>query len=169
MAQSSLPSLVIGGERDETGAARNADRRSFGGVLLRRVIAHIIDSIIVYAVTAVVVVVLALMNLVTLGLFGAPIVGLGVVVPILYFTAFTGGVRSATPGMRFMKIELVTMTGGSPGYKQAGLRTMLFYASIVVLSPLILVVALFNERHRALHDILTSTSVVNHLVVARSL
>lgn len=167
MAQSSLPSLGIGGDRGETGAARYADRQSFDGILVRRVIAHIIDSIIVYAATAALVVALALMNLVTLGLFAAPIVGLGVLVPILYFTAFTGGARSATPGMRFMKIELITVTGGRPGYPEAGLRTVLYYASIMVLSPLILVVALFNERHRALHDILTSTSVVNHLVVAR--
>ncbi len=168
MAQSSLPSLGIGGERDETGAARYADHRSFDGVLVRRVIDHLIDSIIAFALTAVVVLVLALMNLVTLGLFAAPIVGLGVVVPILYFTAFTGGARSATPGMRFMKIELITIIGGRPGYPQAGLRALLFYASIVVLSPLVLVVALFNERRRALHDILTSTSVVNHMVVARA-
>ena len=167
MARSKLPSLGIGGGSGETGTARHADRRSFDGVLTRRVIAHIIDSIIVYAVTAAVVVVLALLNLVTLGLFAAPIVGLGVVVPILYFTAFTGGAKSATPGMRMMNIELLSMTGGRPGYPKAGLRTLLWYASIVVLSTLILVVALFNERRRALHDILTGTAVINHLVVAR--
>lgn len=171
MAAGKFPKLGLGGDgRTTDGTATNGfvrDRAErFGGVLGRRIVAHIIDSLIVYAAAALAVLILAFMNVLTLGLLAAPVIGLGVVVPVLYFAAFTGGPRAATPGMRLLKIELGAHAGGHPGYLQATLRTVLYYATIAVLSPLVLVVALFNDRRRALHDILSGTVVINHLVVA---
>ena len=135
--------------------------------LARRVVAHLLDIVIVYAAIAAALLALTLMNAITLGLMSAPVAGVGAVAPFLYFAAYTGGARAATPGMRAMKIELGTIAGGHPGYVRAALRTLLYFATMAVLSPLVLVVAPFNQRRRALHDIFSGTVVVSHLVVAK--
>jgi uncharacterized RDD family membrane protein YckC len=71
-----------------------------------------------------------------------------------------GGRRSATPGMRIMDITVRTWDGRRPGYFQAVVQTILFYATVGLTTWLILAVALFNGRRRCLHDYLCGTLVV---------
>ncbi len=142
------------------GSDRPATDETFSGVLVRRIVAHVIDNLIVAAIMAVLALALALMSVITLGLMTGPVIGLGAIVPIVYFAAYTGGRQSATPGMRLMAIELRTLAGGRPDHVVAALRTLLYFATIVLLTPLVLVVVLFSDRRRALHDILSGTVVV---------
>ena len=65
--------------------------------------------------------------------------------------------------MRVVGITLKSWDNRAPDYVQALLRTVLHYATVVFLSPLILVVMLCNTRHRALHDYLSGTVVINCL------
>jgi uncharacterized RDD family membrane protein YckC len=80
---------------------------------------------------------------------------------ILYYGASLGGPHSATLGMRVMDLELRTWYG-APGYFVLGaMQAVLFWLSISFLSPLILLVGLFNARRRLLHDIVLGTVVIN--------
>ncbi len=161
VSNSNLPPMGLGtAGPPKQGSDRPATEGSFSGVLVRRIVAHVIDNLIVAAIMAVLALALVLMSVVTLGLMTGPVIGLGAIVPIVYFAALTGGRRSATPGMRLMAIELRTLAGGRPDHVVAALRTLLYFATILLLTPLVLVVVLFSDRRRALHDILSGTVVV---------
>ena len=80
---------------------------------------------------------------------------------LIYYGASLGGPHSATMGMRVMDLELRTWYG-APGYFVLGaMHAVLFWVSISFLTPLILLVGLFNGRRRLLHDILLGTVVIN--------
>ena len=54
---------------------------------------------------------------------------------------------------------------GAPGYFVLGaMHAVLFWVSISFLSPLVLLVGLFNGRRRLLHDVILGTVVVNSSV-----
>ena len=84
-----------------------------------------------------------------------PIVLLG------YHTLLMGAGRSATLGMMLFNIEVRAWNGRRPTYAQAFLVTLVFYVSMTFTSGFILIVALFNDRRRLLHDLLCGTIVVN--------
>jgi uncharacterized RDD family membrane protein YckC len=139
----------------------------FRGVLTRRAIAFFIDLFVL----AVPVILACLFVLV----FGVVTLGLGwalfwliwpatVVWSLVYYGATLGGPNSATIGMRVMDLELRTWYG-APGYFVLGaVHGLCFWISVSVLSPLVLLVGLFNSRRRLLHDILLGTVVVNNSV-----
>ena len=83
------------------------------------------------------------------------------IVPTAYHTFFIGR-DCATPGMKFMDLEARTWTGGRPDYPQALLMTVLFYLSIIITWFIVLLVPLFNERRRTLHDLMSGVVVVRH-------
>jgi uncharacterized RDD family membrane protein YckC len=129
----------------------------FEGVLSRRILAFILDCILIGLLTIPFLVLSFFLAVLTFGLLVIPIGG---VLTFFYFTLFTGGAKSATPGMRLMGIELRDLGGGRPDLLQAGARTLVFMASNTVLPVIICAVALFDLRRRTIHDMLTSTVVV---------
>ena len=65
-------------------------------------------------------------------------------------------------GMRAMDIEMRTWYG-SPAYFVLGaVHAIVFWITVSVFTPLILIVCLINERRRCLHDILVGTVVINN-------
>ena len=62
--------------------------------------------------------------------------------------------------MRLTGIEVRSWTGERPSYLQAFVQTILFYVTVYPTWSLVLVIALFNERRRTLHDILAGTLVI---------
>ncbi len=161
MARAKLPALDFGGgARSAEPADELADPARYRGVLWRRAMAHAIDLVLIGALIVAVAAALIMANVLTFGILSAPVAVAGLLAPILYFVAYTGGERSATPGMRALDIELRTWTGARPDHVRAALRTILYYATMTLLTPLVIVVALFNPRRRALHDILSGTVVV---------
>jgi uncharacterized RDD family membrane protein YckC len=135
-------------------------------VVWRRLFAHVVDTLLVALVMAPVLIGLLLTAIVTLGLIAIPMALAFVVVRALYYVAYTGGPRSATPGMRLLGVELRGVDGGRPGYLQSAVRTLLYYALLTILTPLVLIVIPLNGRRRGLHDFLSGTVVVNRLQVA---
>lgn len=128
----------------------------FDGVMFRRVIAYLIDVTILSGA----VLFLWFLVVVTLGLLG-PIAALVTpVIPIAYHSLLIGGPNSATIGMRMMGIEVRRLDGGRPDLSLALMQTLLFYATLA-LTGLLLIVALFNDRRRCLHDWLSGTLTVN--------
>lgn len=136
----------------------------FRGVLTRRVFAFLIDVVVLSVPIILGYVFIALFGLITLGL-GWVLFWLAwpasVIWAIVYYGASLGGPHSATLGMRVMDLELRTWYG-APGYFVLGaMHGVLFWISISFLSPLVLLVGLFNSRRRLLHDFVLGTVIVN--------
>jgi uncharacterized RDD family membrane protein YckC len=137
----------------------------FRGVLTRRVIAFIIDLIVLSVPIILAVLFIAVFGVVTLGLGWALfflVSPASVIWALVYYGATLGGPQSATIGMRVMDLELRTWYG-APGYFLLGAtHAVLFWISISVLSPFVLLVGLFNGRRRLLHDVVLGTVVINN-------
>jgi uncharacterized RDD family membrane protein YckC len=139
----------------------------FRGVLTRRFIAFLIDLIVLSIPIVLAVLFIAVFGLVTLGLGWALfwlVSPASIVWALLYYGASLGGPHSATLGMRVMDLELRTWYG-APGYFVLGaMHAVLFWISVSVLSPLVLLIGFFNGRRRLLHDFLLGTVVINNSV-----
>jgi uncharacterized RDD family membrane protein YckC len=139
----------------------------FRGVATRRVFAFLIDLVVLSIPVILGYLFIAVFGLLTLGL-GWALFWLAwpasVIWAILYYGASLGGQHSATVGMRVMDLELRTWYG-APGYFVLGaMHAVLFWVSISFLTPLIVLVGLFNGRRRLLHDIILGTVVINSSV-----
>jgi uncharacterized RDD family membrane protein YckC len=137
----------------------------FRGVLTRRVVAFLIDLIVLSIPIVLAVLFIAVFGIITLGL-GWVLFWLvspaSIIWALLYYGAC--GPHSATLGMRVMDLELRTWYG-APGYFLLGaMHAVLFWISVSVLSPLVLLIGLFNGRRRLLHDIVLGTVVINNSV-----
>lgn len=133
----------------------------FDGVVFKRVVGYLIDASILGGA----VLFLWFLVVVTLGLLGPVAALITPLLPLGYHTLLIGGPNSATIGMRLMGVEVRRLDGGRPDLVQALVQTLLFYATLA-LTGLLLIVALFNDQRRCLHDWLSGTLVVN--AVARN-
>ena len=129
----------------------------FEGVLPRRVSRSPSISPSSLAPVVLAVVFIILFGLVTLGL-GWALLGCStpatVVWALAYYGLTFGSPASATIGMRVMDIEMRTWYG-APGYFVLGaVHAVAFYITVSALTPFVLLVALFNQRRRMLHDML---------------
>jgi uncharacterized RDD family membrane protein YckC len=141
--------------------------RLFRGVLTRRIFAFLIDLVVLSVPVILGYLFIAVFGLITLGL-GWALFWLAwpasVLWAIVYYGSCIGGSHSATLGMRVMDLELRTWYG-APGYFVLGaMHAVLFWVSISFLSPLILLVGLFNSRRRLLHDFVLGTVIIDSSV-----
>src|SRR5512141_3220874 len=139
----------------------------FRGVLTRRVFAFLIDLVVISVPVILGYLFIAVFGLITLGL-GWALFWLAwpatVIWAVVYYGATLGGPYSATLGMRVMDLELRTWYG-APGYFVLGaMHAVLFWLSISILSPFVVLVGLFNGRRRLLHDIVLGTVIINSSV-----
>jgi uncharacterized RDD family membrane protein YckC len=144
----------------------------FEGVLARRILAFVIDAVIIFVPVALAAIFIFFFGIITLG-FGFALywlLGPGATIwAILYYAVTLGSPASATLGMRIMDLELRTWYG-APCYSVLGaVHAILFWISVSALTPLVLVVALFNERRRLLHDLVLGTVMVNNPARAAAL
>ena len=136
-----------------------ANPEFFDGITMRRVVAYLVDFLIVWLVMGMVGSAFWMLGMLSFGLL-SPLIAVVAIIPFAYHTAFIGGPDSATPGMRLFGIEVHRIEGDRPYYLQAGLLTAVFFVSIVLTSWLILLVALFNGRGRTFHDYLCGTVTI---------
>ena len=139
----------------------------FRGVLTRRFFAFLIDLVVLSIPVILACLFIAVFGVVTLGLGWALfwlVSPASIVWALVYFGASLGGPHSATVGMRMMDLEMRTWYG-APGYFVLGaMHAVLFWVSVSFLTPLVVLVGLFNGRRRLLHDILLGTVVINSSV-----
>lgn len=137
----------------------------FDGVLARRVIAFIIDFIIIAAPVVLAAMFIFAFGIVTLGL-GFALYWLlppaTVIWAIVYFGVTLGSPASATIGMRVMDLEMRTWYGAPAYFVLGAVHAIVFWFTISLLTPFILLVCFFNDRRRLLHDILLGTVVINN-------
>lgn len=142
-----------------------ANPELFEGVMARRVIAFVIDVVIIAVPLITAAVFIFVLGIVTFGLGWALywlLSPASVVWALVYYGVTLGGPASATIGMRAMEIEMRTWYG-SPAYFVLGaVHAVVFWISVSMLSPFILVVGFFNTRRRLLHDLLVGTVLINN-------
>jgi uncharacterized RDD family membrane protein YckC len=140
--------------------SRLDDVRAYDGVRTRRILACIVDYVIIGLLTIPFAILVFLLGVLTLGL-GWLLYGILVpAVAVLYIWNTLGSARQATTGMRVMGIRLERLDGKPLDAPTAVIHSVLFWAGNVILTPLILLVTLFSDRKRALHDLLLGTVVV---------
>jgi len=137
----------------------------FDGVLSRRVVAFVIDFIIIAVPVVLVAMFIFAFGIVTLGL-GFALYWLlppGTVIwALLYFGITLGGPDSATIGMRVMDLEMRTWYGAPAYFVLGAVHAIAFWFTVSFFTPFVLLVAFFNARRRLLHDILLGTVVINN-------
>ncbi|MCG6115944.1 MAG: RDD family protein [Mesorhizobium sp.] len=139
--------------------SRLEDARTYEGVRTRRVFAFIVDYVIVALLCVPFAIIIFLLGVLTLGLgwmlFGA----LFPAVALLYVWFTLGSRSQATVGMNMMGVRLERLDGRPIDGILALVHTVLFWSANVILTPLILLLPLFLDRKRALHDLLLGTVV----------
>jgi uncharacterized RDD family membrane protein YckC len=137
----------------------------FDGVLARRIVAFLIDAVIVIGPILALAFFIFVFGLVTFGL-GWLLFWLLSPIFVLWALTYTGltlgAPESATLGMRLVDLEMRTWYGGRMYFLLAAVHAIFFWVLTTTLTPLVLVVALLNGRRRLLHDFLTGTIVVNN-------
>lgn len=138
------------------------DARIYDGVRTRRIFAFLLDYVLVALLMIPFGIVVALLGVVTLGLGWLLFGILFPLVALTYIWMTLGGPEQATVGMRMMGIRLERLDGRPVDGMLAVVHSVLFWAANAILTPLVLLVTLFTDRKRTLHDLLLGT------VVARS-
>jgi uncharacterized RDD family membrane protein YckC len=144
----------------------------FEGVLPRRVLAFIIDAVIIALPMLLATIFIVILGLVTFGLgwllfwLWSPAAAIWA---ICYYGFTFGSPASATIGMRVMDLEMRTWYGAPAYFVLGAAHAVVFWISVSFLTPLILLVALFNDRRRLLHDMVVGTIVINNPVRAQAL
>jgi uncharacterized RDD family membrane protein YckC len=141
-----------------------ANPELFEGVLARRIVAFIIDVIIIALPLIAASAFIFIFGLVTFGLgwllfwLLSPI---SVIWALAYYGLTLGSAASATIGMRAMEIEMRTWYGAPAYFVLGAVHAVVFWISVSVLTPFILLVGFFNIRRRLLHDILVGAVLIN--------
>ena len=144
----------------------------FEGVLARRVVAFLIDLMIITVPLIFLAIFIFMFGLVTLGLgwflffLMSPI---AVIWALVYYGMTFGSPASATIGMRVVDLEMRTWYGTPCYFVLGSVHAVMFWLTVSFLTPFILLVALFNDRKRLLHDMLVGTIAINNEVRASAL
>src|SRR5262250_2317366 len=137
----------------------------FEGVLARRVIAFLIDFVVIAIPVVLAAMFIFAFGIVTLGL-GFALYWLlptaTVIWALVYFGATLGGAKSATIGMRLMDLEMRTWYGAPAYFVLGAVHAIAFWFTVSFFTPFVLLVAFFNRRRRLLHDILLGTVIINN-------
>jgi uncharacterized RDD family membrane protein YckC len=136
------------------------DWRAYRGVLWRRAMAFIVDYVLIAILVIPAAVLVFFLGLLTLGLGFYLFPVLYFVVAALYFGLTVGGAAQASPGMRMMGLQIARMDGQPLDFMTAMIHLVLFWIGNAVLTPLVLLVGLFTDRGRLLHDFLIGTVTV---------
>ncbi len=149
-----------------------ANPELFEGVLSRRLLAFFIDVLIITIPVIVAAIAIFLFGILTLGL-GWMLFWLlspaSVIWALAYYGLTMGSAASATIGMRAMNIEIRTWYGAPTYFLLGAVHAVVYWVSVSILTPFILLVGLFNARRRLLHDILVGTVIINNPARAASL
>lgn len=151
----------------ENSAARTAptasglDRSSlYDGVRTRRVMSFILDYTFVLLLSVPAAVVVFILGLLSLGL-GWMLYGILLPTIAIIYVAFTmGGSHQATPGMRLAGLRVARLDGTPIDPATSALHGIIFWASNAILTPAVLLVALFTPRKQLLQDLLLGTVIV---------
>lgn len=129
------------------------------GVVLRRIVASLIDLLLIAGVMTVAYMLTAAFGLLTLGL-GWYLLPWVSVVPFLYHWLSISSPMSATPGQAMLGLALRgNQDLERPDMIEAAVWVILYYLTLAVFFPALLVM-LFTIRKRGLHDMIAGLVMV---------
>lgn len=137
----------------------------FEGVLSRRIVAFLIDAVIVIGPIILLALFIFVFGLITLGigwLLFWLLSPLFVIWAVIYTGSTLGSPASATIGMRTMDLEMRIWNGQRMYFLLGAVHGVFFWVITSTLTPFIHLIALFNSRRRLLQDFLTGTVLVNN-------
>ena len=144
----------------------------FDGVLARRLIAFVIDLVIIAVpllIFSVFVFVSGFFTFFISWLLFWLMSPIAVIWALAYYGFTLGSPASATVGMRVMDLEMRTWYGSPCYFVLGAVHAIGYWISVSFLTPFVLLVGLFNARRRLLHDILLGIVVINNELRAASL
>ena len=147
-----------------------ANPELFEGVLARRIVAFFIDLFVIAIPVVFAAIFIFAVGIVTLGVgfFLYALLPPAIVVWALFYYGLTfGSPSSATIGMRVMDLEMRTWYGAPSYFVLGAVHAIVFWLTVSVLTPFILLVCFFNNRRRLLHDMTVGTVVINNPVRAQ--
>jgi len=132
---------------------------ALSGVRTRRIVAVLLDLVLVSIIVALVWTALIVLTLGLALLFLPPLYPL---IAFFYNGLTVSGARMATPGMRAMDLEMRLYDSGQRvPFVNAAVQAVLFYVSWFF--PPIFIVSLIDSEKRCLHDILAGVVIVRRL------
>tara|TARA_R110002126_G_scaffold155833_3_gene303104 strand:- start:127009 stop:127449 length:441 start_codon:yes stop_codon:yes gene_type:complete len=134
--------------------------KCYEGVRTRRIMAFFIDYALVLALCVPVAIVIFFLGIFSFGLGWALYSVLFVIVALPYVGMTLGGSKQATPGMQITGIRIIRTDGARVDPMLAMVHAVLFWAGNVILTPLVLLVSLFLDRKRLLHDVLLGVVIL---------
>ncbi len=160
----------------ETGSARPSDRfvydpatqpELFDEILAKRIVAFFVDAVLIVALMIPAALMVLLLGFVTLGLGWLLFPPLFAIVALGYVALTLGGPASATVGMRLTGVEMRTWSGQRMFPLLAVMHALIFWFSVGLLTPLILLVGLFTYRKQLLQDLLLGVVALNSRPLGR--
>ena len=147
---------------DDSDGALWRDTRPPGlsGVIGGRFFAFFVDSVIITTLFLGFCVLLFFAGFATFGLTWFLIPPLYWIVALFYNGLTISGPAAGTVGMRLLGIRLLDLDGNRLTMPAAAIHAVLFYLSISLMTPLILLVGLARVDRRLLHDILIGAIAV---------
>lgn len=149
--------------RSAGGSAQDFDLATpalYEGVLPRRVCAAILDFVIAFVLSIILTLATCTASVFTLGLLSIPTILIGpIVINALMAGFMIGGSSHATWGMRAFGLRVAALNGQRIDHIQAFLMVAMYFASISIFFP-VLLMGLFMERGRLLHDLVSGTVVI---------
>lgn len=139
----------------------------FSDVFSKRIVAFCIDVVLIALLMIPAAIMVLILGIVTLGLGWLLLFALVPLVALAYVAFSLGGGRSATPGMAITGVEMRTWSGGKAFPVLAAMHAILFYFSVALLTPLVLLVGLFTRRKQLLHDLLLGVVILNASALRR--
>ncbi|MEO7221518.1 MAG: RDD family protein [Devosia sp.] len=139
----------------------------FDGVLMRRVFAFVVDTIILGFISMIILLVGTIAGFLT---FGLAWLSLPIVIPVAilgYYAATLGSPMRATVGMSVMDIVLVPARGYPLDGWKILIHPLVFWITVWVAWPVSLVVALFTPRQQMVQDLVTGTLMLRRSPMAR--
>lgn len=131
---------------------------AFARVRTRRIVALLLDLILVSILSCVLWIGLTVL---TLGLSLLILPPLFPLVAFFYNGLTVSGWRMATPGMRAMDLEMRLTDGAPVPFLNAAVHAVLFYVSTMF--PPIFLVSLLSANKRCLHDMLADVIVIRRI------
>jgi uncharacterized RDD family membrane protein YckC len=127
------------------------------GVLGRRILAYLIDIVIVFLLMSVLWMLIAVFGIITFG-FGWILFALLPLTAIVYNAITISGEGQGTPGMRAAGLRVVdAANGGRPSMLAAAVHALLFYVAVstFLLWAIDMVIGFVRADRRVGHDILS--------------
>ncbi|MFZ1815770.1 MAG: RDD family protein [Rhizobiaceae bacterium] len=146
------------GDTLSSASALNASRLE--SVRTRRVLAFLIDYLAISVMFLISIIPVFLLGIVTFGAGWLLFPVLGLLVAAAYIGSTMGGPNQATWGMNFFALRIERLDGKPVDGITAIVHGILFWVAHVTLTPLLLVVSLFNSRKQLVQDILLGTVIV---------